>query len=145
MKLKIVIDEACEEEVIIYAKKKSELIDKIEQLVIGSSLELLGYLNKEVIKIKVQDVYCFIAEDSKVYAITKNDKVLLKYRLYNLEELLDESFVKINQSCIANINKIAKFDTSISGTLKVVFKNNYSDYVSRRMLKNIKEKVGLNR
>jgi DNA-binding LytR/AlgR family response regulator len=46
-------------------------------------------------------------------------------------------------SCIANLSKIKKFNASFSGSLSVVFKNGYTDYVSRRSVKFIKERLGL--
>ena len=57
--------------------------------------------------------------------------------------MLDLNFVRINQSCIANINQIKKFSASFNGFLQVHFKNGYIDYVSRRELKNVKERVGI--
>ena len=94
-------------------------------------------------QIVLSDTYCFTVEESRVYAITKSGKWQLKCRLYNLEESLPQSFVKINQSCIANIKMIHRFDTSLSGALAVRFKNGYCDYVSRRNLKTVKERLGL--
>ena len=70
-------------------------------------------------------------------------KFEIKTRLYVIEEKLPENFIKINQSCIANINQIERFNASISGTLKIRFKNGYTDYVSRRQLKNVKERIGI--
>jgi len=60
-----------------------------------------------------------------------------------LEEKLSSDFIKINQSCIVNIKKIEKFSASIYGTLNIKLKNGYSDYVSRRNMKKIKERFGL--
>ena len=53
------------------------------------------------------------------------------------------SFIKINQSCLANKKKIKKFEYTIGGSLRVVFKNGYIDYIARRELKNVKERMGL--
>jgi DNA-binding LytR/AlgR family response regulator len=75
--------------------------------------------------------------------MTENETFQLKERLYMLEEMLDDSFLKINQSCIANIHKIKKFDASFSGALFVTLQNGYKDYVSRRRLKAVKERIGL--
>ena len=70
-------------------------------------------------------------------------KYLIKKRLYQVEELLDLSYIRINQSCIANISKIKKFNVTFNGFLKVVFENKYEDYISRRELKNVKERAGI--
>ena len=72
------------------------------------------------------------------------DRARNQFKLVSdMEKKLPENFVKINQSCIANIDKINRFDASFSGTLKLIFKNSYTDYVSRRQLKTVKERIGI--
>ena len=143
MKCRTVVDKDREEEVVIYVHEKNSLSYEIEELVLGKSLELFGYKDKNIVKLSPSDVFCFTVEDNKVYAVCEKEKYQIKQRLYLLEEILDRDFVKINQSCIANIRKISKFDTSITGTLMISFKNGHRDYVSRRQLKKVKERVGL--
>ncbi|MBQ5601213.1 MAG: LytTR family transcriptional regulator DNA-binding domain-containing protein [Clostridia bacterium] len=142
MKCRTVIDKDREEEVVIYVHEKNSLSYEIEELVLGKSLELFGYKDKNIVKLSPSDVFCFTVENNKVYAICEKEKYQIKQRLYLLEEILDKDFVKINQSCIANIRKISKFDTSITGTLMVSFKNGHRDYVSRRQMKKVKERIG---
>ena len=143
MKCRIFIDKEHEEEILIYAHEKTHLVEQIEKLVSDDSFELIGYKDREAVRLNTNDVFCFIAEDNKVYALTENEKLNLKYRLYQIEEKLSQNFVKINQSCIANINMIDRFDASFSGTLIVKFRNGYTDFVSRRQVKNVKERFGL--
>ena len=143
MKLQIVINPNRDEEIVIYAKKRAQLINEIEELVKSESVDLIGFVENEAVKLNLNDVYCFITEDNKVYAMTQNEKYRLKLRLYQLEEKLNKNFVKINQSCIANIKKIDKFKATVGGSLNVIFKNGYVDFVSRRNLKNVKERLGL--
>ena len=142
MKCRTVIDKDREEEVVIYVHEKNSLSYEIEELVLGKSLELFGYKDKNIVKLSPSDVFCFTVENNKVYALCEREKYQIKQRLYLLEEILDRDFVKINQSCIANIRKISKFDTSITGTLMVSFKNGHRDYVSRRQMKKVKERIG---
>ena len=143
MKLQIVIDPNRDEEILIYSHKKTQLINEIEELVNNNSVDLIGYTENEAVKLNLNDIYCFFTEDNKVYALTKNEKYRLKSRLYQLEENLNNNFVKINQSCIANIKKIDRFKATVGGSLTVIFKNGYVDFVSRRNLKNVKERLGL--
>ncbi len=143
MKCTLIITNEHEEEVVIYARERTKLTDDIEALVIGSVPELIGYKENQTVKLSSDSVYCFTVEDNKVYALTDSEKLQIKLRLYQLEEILPDTFVKINQSCIANIRKIERFDTSISGTLLIKFKNGYKDYVSRRQMKAVKERFGL--
>ena len=143
MKCTVILDKTREEEIIIYAHQKSEMVEAVENLINDKTQSINGYLNGEIVKLLPREVFCFTVENSKIYAICDDKKYLLKLRLYNIEQMLDKDFIKINQSSIANINKIQKFDASIGGTLKVIFKNGYTDYVSRRNIKNVKERLGL--
>ena len=143
MKLQIVIDPNRDEEIIIYAHKKTPLLCEIEELVKSHSVDLIGYTENEKVKLNLNDIYCFFTEDNKIYALTENEKYRLKSRLYQLEEILNDNFVKINQSCIANIKKIDRFKATVGGSLMVIFKNGHTDFVSRRNLKNVKERLGL--
>lgn len=143
MKFKLFIDKEREEEVIVYAHEKSRLVSEIESLIEDSASELVGFNRGEATRISAGDVYSFVLEEGRLFAVTENEKFLIKSRLYKVEEKLPQNFVKINQSCIANIKKIKKFDVTVSGTLKVVFKNGYTDYVSRRNIKKVKERLGL--
>ena len=143
MKCTLIITNEHEEEVVIYTRERTKLTDDIEALVIGSVTEIIGYGENQAIRLKTDEVTCFMVEDNKVYALTYKEKYQLKQRLYQLEEILPDNFVKINQSCIANIRQIKNFDTSISGTLVINFKNGYKDYVSRRQMKTVKERFGL--
>ena len=143
MKLSVFIDKKHEEEIIIYSHEKSKLISDIEELISESVNEIVGYDDKKAVILSPSDIYCFISEDNKIYAVTEKERLAVKYRIYQLEEKLKNNFIKINQSCIANIKKIDYFDASIFGSLTVRFKNGYTDYVSRRNIKKVKERLGL--
>ncbi|MBQ8287780.1 MAG: LytTR family transcriptional regulator [Clostridia bacterium] len=141
MKYKLIIDREHPEEVQVYAHRESSLTRAIERLCEEDAVRLIGYRDREAVRLHLPDVCCFIVEDNKIWALTEREKLLLKCRLYTLEETLPDSFIKLNQSCIANLRRIERFDASFSGTLTVRFPNGYTDYVSRRNLKNVKERL----
>lgn len=143
MKCEIIIDKNCEEKIVIYAREKSDLIDKIKLVLGENTNEIFGFKNDEIVKLEYEDIFYITVVDGKVTAVCEKERYILKERLYAVEEKLPKCFVKINQSCIANIRKTKKFDTSISGTLKIQFKNGDVDYVSRRQLKYVKERLGI--
>lgn len=142
MKYSIIIDKDREEEAVIYAHERSRIVQRLEAILQDSATELLGYRNDEIVRIVPADVLCFSVEEAKAYAITEKGKYQLKLRLYQLEEMLGTSFLKINQSCLVNVEKIESFKTSIGGALMVTLKGGYRDYVSRRQLKAVKERIG---
>ena len=142
MNIKVFIDKEKEEEVLVFAHERNALVNEIERIVQENNLKLVGYKENEASKLKLFDVNCFISENNKVFALT-NEKLQLKLRLYQIEEMLDENFIKINQSCIANIRQIEKVQATFSGSFQVVFRNGYCDYISRRNLKSVKERLGV--
>ena len=143
MKLKTVIDANETERVEIYAHTRNEIVKAIEQLFENEKFELIGYTGSQGILLCPESVCCFIVEDDKTYALVGKQKLRIKQRLYQIEERVGKDFIKINQSSLANITQIERFDASISGTIHVKFKNGYSDYVSRRNLKQVKERLGI--
>ncbi len=142
MKYSIFIDPARDEEVLIYAHEKNELVGRLERLLSEHDIELLGYLGDEIVKLEAREVECFFSEDGRVFADFCGKKYLVKERLYQLEERLGSEFLKINQSCVVNVSRIERFETSIGGSLMIRLKGGYRDYVSRRQLKIVKERIG---
>ncbi len=142
MEIKVIFDKASSECVTIVAHERTKLVDEIERLVSENNLELFGYKENEAERIILSDINCFISENNKTYALT-NEKFRIKQRLYQIEDMLDGNFVRINQSCIANIRQIQKVQATLGGSISVIFKNGYRDYISRRNLKNVKERLGV--
>ncbi len=143
MKWSLFINKEKEEEILIYAHEENDLVKDIISLVALQDKTINGIYNDEIQMITPSLVSCFISENNKVYALINDKKYLIKKRLYQIEEMMDESFLKINQSCLVNRRKIVKFQASIGGSLMVILDNGYKDYVARRELKNIKQRMGL--
>ena len=71
------------------------------------------------------------------------ENYLVKLRLKDVLDIVDNSFIKVNQGAVVRVSSILKFDASLGGSLKIILKNGYYDYVSRREVKNIKRRFGL--
>ena len=143
MKCEIIINPDCEEKIIIHAKEHRQLIDEIKQLAESESVDIVGFSNKESKLLNSSEIFCITVIDNKIFALTDSEKFQLRDRLYVIEAKLPENFIRINQSCIANVDAIDRFDASVSGTLKIRFRNGYVDYVSRRQVKAVKERIGI--
>ena len=142
MKLNVFVDKNKEERIDIYIKEKSRIVEDIEKL-ISEENEILCHKNGEAYKIGFSEIVLFSVENEKVAVFTEKDKFFIRERLYMIEEKMPSAFIKLNQSAIGNIKKIKKFDCSVSGTLKVTFTNGLTDFVSRRQVKAVKERLGL--
>ena len=147
MKLYVFIDDE-EENVTVHCHERNVLVDKIEELVLDDENEIegkncFGYLENEIVPLKISNITMFYTKDEKTYASIVGKTYKIKKRLYQVEEMLSNDFIKIDKSCIINKNHIKKFDTSWSGTLSVELDDGTKEYVSRRMIKNPKERMGL--
>ena len=143
MNYKIEISDSQSEDIIIYAKEKTPVLEKIEELLSSLDKTVIGYKDDTAAVLDADEINCFYVEGGKVYARTDGEIWLIKSRLYRLEETFAKGFVKINQSCLVNPEKIVRFNTSFSGALSVLLRCGYKDYVSRRQLKEVKERLGL--
>ena len=142
MKLNVFVDKTQEERIDIYVKEKRQIVEDIKNLISEENI-LLCYKNSEIYKVSFSEIILLAVENEKVAVFTEKDKFFIKERLYMAEKKLSSDFIRLNQSAIGNIRKIRKFDCSVSGTLKVTFTNGLTDYVSRRQVKAVRERLGL--
>jgi DNA-binding LytR/AlgR family response regulator len=143
MKLTIHIDPDREEEVVIYARENRPVFAEIQRLLAAEDTPLVGYEGEHIVVLKPKKISCFVSGGDKVIAICGEHKYVVKKRLYQLEEQLGKDYIRINQSCLANVGQISRFSASIGGSLEVVFRDGYRDFVSRRELKKVKERMGI--
>ncbi len=143
MKFTLHIDKEREEEVLIYAHENRPVFAEIERLLAGTETTLVGYEQDQIVVLKFKEVSCFVSSNDKVYAVMGQRRYLVKRRLYQLQEQLGADYIRINQSYIANVRQISRFSASIGGSLQVIFRDGSKDYVSRRELKKVKERIGI--
>lgn len=142
MVVEIKIDRTCTEpKLIIYTAAITEEVTELtKRLSAKTSKSLAGYQGEQVQIIPVSRILRIYTEKQKVLLQTESETLQLKYRLYELEELLDrERFVRISNSEIVNFDKVKCLDLSISGTILLRFQNGQTTYVSRRYVSKIKE------
>ena len=141
MKLKQNIAKEKDEEVAITAHQRTALIDEIEALISKHTDRIPGYTEDDIKMRSVSEIECITVLDGKTYAIdTKNRRYRLKQRLYELEQQLPSSFIRINKSALANENCLDQFKVTYAGSVDAVFKCGYTEYVSRRCFAQIKRR-----
>lgn len=146
MKIEIKIDENCvEPRVIVVTDKMTEEINEIiKRLSSGQSRMLAGFKDDRVSMLEPDAIYRIYASDGKVYAEAENGVHLLRLRLYEAEQRLeDRSFVRISNGEIINLKKVVSFDLSFVGTICVSLSNGTVTYASRRYVAKIKQLLGL--
>ena len=144
MKLELNIDEKIKETLVVVSANK---IDKEVQNLINyieySSEYLIGIVENKVSIIDIDEIIRVYIEDRKTFVVTLKDTYVVKKKLYEVENMVTRNFVKISQSEIANIKFIKNLDFSNTGTIVIKYKNSDISYVSRRMIKEFKLKLGI--
>lgn len=144
MKFRIIIDTEKEEEVVATVHEYSPLTHALERLVMegGDIQRITAYTEDDVKPLSLTEIECITILDGKTTAIDiHGTHYRLKQRLYELEQLLPPSFVRINKPAIANEDRLERFTASFSGAVDAVFKCGYREYVSRRCFAKIKRRL----
>ena len=146
MKFKMIIDPTKDEEIVVTTHAPSELTEKIQQLVqehTGTD-RVAAYLEDDIQMLPFTEIACITVIDGKTVAVdSKGKHYRLKQRLYELEAILPQSFIRINKSAIANERMIERFAANFSGAVDAVFQGGYREYVSRRCFAEIKRRYHL--
>lgn len=144
MKLELNIDEKVKETLVVVSANK---IDKEVQNLINyieySSEYLIGIVENKASIIDIDEIIRVYIEDRKTFVVTLKDTYVVKKKLYEVENMVTHNFIKISQSEIANIKFIKNLDFSNTGTIVIKYKNSDISYVSRRMIKEFKLKLGI--
>lgn len=143
MKYKLIIDPQREESLELILHERTPLADKIEALIGENADHILGYRDFEVYRLAPSGIDVVFTDGDDVCAMVGKECYRVRMRLYELEELFGTSFVKLNRGCIVRVSSIVKFESSLGGSLRALLKNGFSDYISRRELKNVKRRFGL--
>lgn len=131
--------------IIIKTSSMNEEVQKIVSMLSKDEIKVISGMKEDKVEIldenNISRVY---AQNGMVYASTKNGVYVLKSRLYEIEEILNnKKFVRISKSEIINLREVKNFDFSFVGTISVQMKNNDVCYVSRRFVSKIKKILGI--
>ena len=124
-------------------EKTPQVIDVAKQIDRMLNLTFTGTDEQGVRMIKADDVIRFYSRNQKVYVQDNISEAGVLFKLYELEEKLDEKqFFRISKSEIVNLKKIKRLDMSVAGTIKVIFADDSFSYTSRRNVTRLKQALG---
>jgi len=136
MKVRIeVADGLSEDEVLIRCGRVDESIQKIHQFILeqaGSGQKITFYKQNREYYFPLEDILFFETGGEHVYAHTDKDTYQIKYRLYELEQILPRYFVRAAKSAIVNIRQIYSITRNLTSSSPVQFANSHKQvYASR--------------
>ncbi len=148
MKIRIEIDPSCEEnEVILRCQNIDDSIIKCQNLLLGADNEnkkIVFYKDDTEYYLSIDEILFFETSGNVIWAHTRNDDFKVKYKLYELEEMLPRTFIRISKSTILNSSKVYSITRNLTGASKIEFeKTDKTVYVSRSYFKTLKEKISL--
>lgn len=143
MKYITTINKNIEEKVEIFAHKRSKLVEQIETLCENDEIQIFGYYEDEKHLLDINNIQRIFVEGDKLIASVETKHYRIKSRLYLIEEIVGNNFIKINQSCLVNKHFIKCFKSSWKGSLFIELKNGEKDFISRRQTKTVLERMGL--
>lgn len=144
MHFQLKIDKEKPELVLVRAHCRSELVNQLEALVTKGVEEdqLTGYTEDDLRILRFAEIQCITVDDGHAVAVVNENEIYrLKQRLYELEEMLPQSFIRISKSALANEKHLVRFTTGFSGAVDAVFRCGWKESVSRRCFAEIKRRV----
>lgn len=146
MKIKIDVDENLKEDEIILKCKKFDSrfieIQRVLENIIKNENNIVFYKGEVEYYFSLENIIFFETEKNIINAHTKDEIYTVKYKLYELENILPFQFVRVSKSTILNINYIYSISHNLTSASLVQFKNTYKQvYVSRHYYKILKLKL----
>ena len=143
MKVEIQVDPELEEPlVVLRVPSPTEEVEQLARRLRGEAVPqpFTVYTEREAVRVSRSMVLRFYAEDKGVSCQTGKGTFAVRRRLYELEEeLAGTRFVRVSNSEIVNLDRVAGLDLTLAGTIKMTLEGGTVCWVSRRYVKKIKQ------
>lgn len=146
MKIRIDIDEEImDTEIIIRCKEIDEEIINLQKRIMDSAKtfdQLVCERDDVEYYLPLKSILFFETNDRKVRAHTRTEIFYVKYKLYQLQDLLPGNFVRISKSSIVNVNQIYSISKSIATDNCIEFIGcDKRTYISRNYYKALRDEI----
>lgn len=146
MKVKIEIEEGLdEEEVVIRCSRLNDFVVSIQNYISeqGNGKKCLSLRNAEkTFFIPIEEIFFFETEGRELRAHTADKMFYCDYKLYELEELLPGSFMRISKSSIANLDCVYSITKNLTASSVMEFReSSKKTLVSRSFYRAVTERL----
>lgn len=133
-----------DDEIIIRCRNiDKQLLNLIYAIKAGQE-KILALRGSEYVQVSPEEIYYFEAVDNRVFLYLEKEVYEVKYKLYELEELLcGTDFFRASKSYIVNLTKVKSISPAFNGRFEAHMKNGETIMVSRQYVPVLKEKLGL--
>ena len=143
MKVRIELDPSMDEpEILIRAPRLTQELAQLQESILKQKLVPLAfYKDRSEYFLDLADILFFETDAKQVMAHTTRNAYFVKYKLYELENLLSGQFMRVSKSTILNLDQIYAVTKSISNC-QIKFHDSYKTvYVSRRYYRDLNERL----
>ena len=144
VKLRIeVSDECTENEVIIRCANIDQTVQQIQAYIQSlATPKLIFYKGNQEFYLALEEILFFETEGEQVYAHTVNDAFRVRHRLYELETMLSQAFVRAAKGLIVNTARIYAINRNLTSSSQIQFIGTHKHvYASRHYYKALKERL----
>lgn len=132
-----------DEKAVISAVEITEDIQRAVDILEKNSSAIPVNADGETMIIETDKIYYFESVDKKTFVYTKDNCFETKYRLYELEELLNRNFFRSAKAMIVNMRKIKSVKSELNGRMTAQLLNGEQIVIARSYVKELKERLGL--
>ena len=120
-------------QVIIKCEKVNEEVLSLKSHINRFRGKLTAKRDHETVFVELSEVLYFESVDNRTFLYTSDEVMEIKYRLYELEEMLPpEDFFRISKAQIVNINRVKTLAPGFNRTLFATMTNGEQVYISRK-------------
>lgn len=143
--MKVYIDKQIEQqeiEVIIRCKQENSEVKRLKEILELLDKKLKGIKDGQIYILNVIQILYIEAVDKHTFLYTDGDIYESSFKLYELEQMLDENgFFRAGKSNIINFSHVKKIKPDFGGRLEVTMSNGEKVNVSRQYAVTIKERL----
>lgn len=144
MKVKLNIDPSLpEEKAEFWLKKMTARFERITKELNSEQDFLWCYRDGDAYEINFSQIYAIQIENEKTMICTQNQKYVYRGRLYQVQSVLPNDFIMISRGTIVNYHFIDHLEIVNTGNIDALLENGLRVQVSRRRIKDLKERLGL--
>lgn len=145
--MKLTIEQSLENnelEIIIKCGVMDDRLRKLIESIRQYSFSIQCKKDSEVYSIPLEEIYYIESIDKKTFVYCKSEVYETTSSLSDLEDKFNTAnFIRVNKSCILNINYISKVNPLWNHRLEAILKNNEKIIITRHYIPDFKNKIGL--
>lgn len=132
------------EEVQIFVQKETKEIEKLVKYIEEEGFRS-GYLlcrkDSVSVPVKTEHIYYIESMQENQYVHTRKDIYKVNQKLYELERALPCCFMRVSKSVILNLHAVKEYKPLQGGLMLAEFENGDAAYLSRKYVKELREKI----